>query len=417
MSSGHQGPVGDVARLSPKAPGVYFMHIPKTAGTALKEYLLRQFAPEEICPASSWREQEAVPPGTFRLVSGHFFDVGELFVATPHVLTILRDPVSRSLSEYGQLKSDPTHDPELHAYIAEERLSFSEFMRSEAGMHHLRDYQSRHLVANLGPSRSRDQRRLGDLAFMPSGDLLEAALDSLHSLAVLGVAERLSEFQALVAYTFGWKIARPLARVNVNPDRPKEAGLAEDDLQFLRELTTIDAQLYEHARQLSTSRLEQLIWGVVNAASRPTSPARETPKVQSVCADDLKHVDGWYALEGDARPGGPFRWSGPDTEAVVARGLDVPEATTVRLFILKAMPEEGIHAVRLILGDEYVKLSVAPSPGGGGWVLTGVVNRAHVSANIRCFTARTVSPSSTGMGDDGRLLGIAFRRLELVSPS
>jgi len=115
----------------------YFFHIPKTAGCTMAYRLLpRFFEPAEICPHTSYQALLATPDDErdrYRLFHGHFNDHLKHFVPGPlRVLTLLRHPFERAISQYRYILSSPTHplhqavaaQPDFGAYIRN-RLLFA----------------------------------------------------------------------------------------------------------------------------------------------------------------------------------------------------------------------------------------------------------------------------------------------------
>ena len=79
---------------------LFFVHIPKTAGASVNQFLESQFDDTEVCPG--WNPQDLVMLGdkarTFRLFRGHF-PAGQIQFAPPEteLFTILREPSSLSV--------------------------------------------------------------------------------------------------------------------------------------------------------------------------------------------------------------------------------------------------------------------------------------------------------------------------------
>lgn len=83
---------------------LYFLHIPKTAGTTLISLLDLHFAPDEICPIQlDTKIHELIPEkiAHYRLIRGHLdYDFYKLLAKKPIYITMLRDPLERVISLY-----------------------------------------------------------------------------------------------------------------------------------------------------------------------------------------------------------------------------------------------------------------------------------------------------------------------------
>src|SRR5260370_13102886 len=92
---------------------VYFLHIPKTAGTSFTGLLQSNFEPDRVFPYHLVHFLIDASPerlATYQLFTGHFFySLHLLLPRMPIYLTFLRDPVERTISHYAQIKRSPEH--------------------------------------------------------------------------------------------------------------------------------------------------------------------------------------------------------------------------------------------------------------------------------------------------------------------
>jgi hypothetical protein len=234
-----------------RAPGgVYFVHIPKTAGTSFRWMLEAQYPAARCCqvypalPGLVFHVPGAYPPidaGTANRIdcfSSHAplgtFPALERRLAT---ITLLREPVSRELS--------------LFAYSL-----------PRAGRRR-QDLEGLTLPQYIDLMRERHQdnmhvRMLSGAGF--AGDLDEAALSAARShlrerITAFGLTERFTDSMIVFARLFGWRSMRLVTR-NVTP-RPATAALPETLRQRLAEMNRYDTLLYEDARALFDERLRR----------------------------------------------------------------------------------------------------------------------------------------------------------------
>lgn len=251
----------------------YYLHIPKTAGTTFTVYLDRQFSTEHICPAQLWHQLLHISAETlrqYRLLRGHFYHYVLAFLPPgTRCLTLLRDPVERSLSHYAHILREPGHylHPQAHALG-----SLENFLNDPDTQSMIWNFQVRSLALDLDPvaiASTMDEDSLNRLALerclemmMPVGvadePLLQRAKDRLEAFAFVGVAERLQEALAVLSRMFGWDIPREFPALNVAPKRIGRHTLPGRTLDLLHEYTQLDADLYQHAQRLFDARFRQI---------------------------------------------------------------------------------------------------------------------------------------------------------------
>src|SRR4026208_2316272 len=86
---------------------LYFLHIPKTAGMSFTNFIKSQFAPSESNPDVNLSDFIKTPPeqiAKYKFIAGHFFyGVDDFIKQKPVYITMLRDPVERTISHYAHI--------------------------------------------------------------------------------------------------------------------------------------------------------------------------------------------------------------------------------------------------------------------------------------------------------------------------
>jgi hypothetical protein len=250
------------------------MHIMKTGGTALTTALARlndcadagESVTEVFLDQFVLRDPKQWAGVGF--VTGHLpWEARELLPRSTRTLTVLRDPVDRSLSHYWQLSINPDVQAESPGF------SLEEFVESPRWNTLCRDYQARQLahrvdLANAGkryapaerfaslgppfpPEHQYPLQSLFDCSPLVStgADLERAALQSLSEIEFVGVTEQLDDLYRQVAAAV-WSVDDPpvLGRENTSHDRPRRATVSAALVRRIEEMTLVDHALYEAAR-------------------------------------------------------------------------------------------------------------------------------------------------------------------------
>ena len=195
--------------LADRTRPLVFLHIHKTAGCSVRNWLRNRFAVEDCLLDCHHAARQSIDPSSYRFVTGHVgFDYLERFRQRPICFVVLRHPVERALSAYSFFqRNDDQYLRWLRDTIpreqAEERVRFTrranelslvEFLEREPVLARslLGDIQSRCLLGRSDRAHDSDQ------------ELLDGAARNLESCAVVGLTEYLPASLARVANYMGW---------------------------------------------------------------------------------------------------------------------------------------------------------------------------------------------------------------------
>lgn len=243
---------------------LFFMHIPKTGGLSLIQLLDNQFQPSEIFrlhSVASWKELEAFPPeqlASYRLVRGHFRfgpldrQIFRYFCQNPLILTMLRDPVSRTISAYRYVKRDER--ARIHEEVVSKQMTLLDYVTYPRFSGRINNVQT-HMVLGVvlgSPNRPGDGLELSDEA------MLMLAKEKLESFAFFGLTERFEDSVRLMTYTFGWPMADQVPSENVSPQPSSYDSIDSATLEAIQRKTDLDAKLYAYAEELLAARHRQM---------------------------------------------------------------------------------------------------------------------------------------------------------------
>ncbi len=224
---------------------VVFLHIPKTAGTTLRSILRDRFDglpifPDDAtmskfggyAPLAHLESLDRDARGRLALIMGHYtWPALRPLVEDPFRISVVRDPMARTISELKHIQRVPTHF--LREQIGAEVIDTQAILGSEVGRHYLKNRQIR--------------------TFAPT---LTEAVEVLQQMEFVGIHERLGDSIRLLARLLDWpEPAHPPRRLNRAPAVQDELGILTDtDRAVVEELIAQDRKFYDIASGLFAER-------------------------------------------------------------------------------------------------------------------------------------------------------------------
>ncbi len=229
---------------------IVFLHLPKTGGTTLHNLLIKHFEEDEICKErtnelAKVSEEEI---GSKRLFSGHFtYNTVIQKIPEPRkIITLLREPKSRILSEYYFRRSHKIEFILEHypSYLPAKKYNLSDYL----------DHQKNEIGNKM-------TRFLSD-SELDEKQQLDLAKKRLREMTAIGITEEIGFSINFIFSSLGFPIPTETPRYLAFDKLAEEYSYCEKIVkepltneikQKLDELTYLDQQLYKYAVQLWSS--------------------------------------------------------------------------------------------------------------------------------------------------------------------
>ncbi|KAM4732213.1 heparan-sulfate 6-O-sulfotransferase 2 [Anableps anableps] len=272
---------------------IVFLHIQKTGGTTFGRHLVRNIQLERPCECHAGQKKcTCLRPGKKETWLFSRFSTGwscglhadwtELTHCVPsrmdsretqrnqpsrnyYYITILRDPVSRYLSEWRHVQRGATWKASLH--VCDGRSpTLSELPSCYSGDDWSGCSLQEFMSCPYNLANNRQTRMLADLSLVGcynvsamSEDerwavLLDSAKRNLKGMAFFGLTEYQRKTQYLFERTFNLQFIAPFTQLNGT--RASSVEVPPETQQRIRQLNQWDVELYEYARDLFLQRFQ-----------------------------------------------------------------------------------------------------------------------------------------------------------------
>ena len=231
----------------------FFLHIPRTAGTTLNSILCQHFPEENTISVYSDAEYQKHRYHTtdeiahIEFITGHLLlestDPPSIYGIPVRVLTLLREPIGRLVSEYHFLKTWKQNH--LYALLNEKDISFAQYIQSTEKMLY---YRGKNFMT----------RCIAGMDVKDDPYPQEALAKAKHNLAevftFVGIQERFMESLVMLANLLGME---NILHEKRNALVKGHAQVSEEDIALAREMNRADTELYAFACELFDQRVRE----------------------------------------------------------------------------------------------------------------------------------------------------------------
>jgi hypothetical protein len=399
---------------------VFFLHIPKTAGTSVREYFEWYYVERTICAGfseTSISDALGREGHSRRFYSGHVsFDYLDYFFPDHDWLTFLRDPLARTVSQYSNWMDSSSHQDRwlegdgigaLRGAVLEAVAlpGITEFVMAENPI--IRGVSFNPHTRNLISGQFPNDGFTPD--FYSQAMVDEAFRNLTQRFAFFGITERMADSLELLGRTFS-HLPRQIERKNTTARKQ----CTPEEVDAVQRMTRMDIELYRRACEVFAQRFETTSHWPSSAAAIQSLQGSFS-RTGEIRADSSLVENGWGYLQ-QGENGLSYRWTEGDSDAP-ARLLvpDAAGAQIVRLLTYGFVTQAYVHTMVLQLGETRL-VPESMRTGNYGNILAWRIPQDAPevqSAGQRYLTIRAPKSLVSGV-DQERNIGFALFKAEVL---
>jgi hypothetical protein len=238
---------------------IYFLHIPKTAGSSVRE-MLRVNYHDKLCPYWNYDDLASSSENCiekYDVSAGHFgMSLLNLLDRHPVTFTFLRHPIDRTLSHFMHVKRESNHP--YHKYVID--MDISDFLTDPITLPLVYNFQSRYMsftptgfdcLSRFPSACSKPGHLSVTWELMSYGmsdmDILDQSLRSLDKINFVGFVEDFDNSMTRLVQLLGIR-NYDIPKINVSANTADLANVTSTVRDRILELNQIDMNLYDVAK-------------------------------------------------------------------------------------------------------------------------------------------------------------------------
>lgn len=409
--------------------GIYFLHIPKCAGTTFRTWLENNYHKDETIGFWNDISVTKTPPSVLkskRCISSHSgWGLMEHLADTHRVVTVLRDPIERTISSYRFIQQITGHALNKLA----RSVNTLEFFQHPTVRRCMANGQTRQLAFRSMKNTIEIQSLAGtfiqneyEMKKIDEFDerTLEIAIKNMDKIEFLGTSDNINELVLSICDFYGWYPPNNLPKLNVT-HAEFTADVTSNVIDEVKSINEKDIILYEkHAinsmRKRAGSLQRRKVIEKFEIAIKSATPRADF----RFDFESPLNGEGWYGREQE-NGGWIVRWTGPEASSSLYLRLDPSFNHAITLmassYLHEIMSGLEIFANGKKLDVSFIQLE---SPAGCKRVIKTVVDSTLLSKydgllEFRIQLPYTIIPHELSSTDpDRRALGIYVHWLDFI---
>jgi len=370
---------------------LYFLHIPKTAGTTLTTFLDDHFNYNKIFKEMVWSGllKTKTDFRNYNLIRGHFgYGLYRNLSKKPLSITMLRDPIERTISFYHHINVDPISNNWVPKEFLLKHESLFHLLNDNEKKNIFTNNQTRHIALDLDViklAKSKKSEFLYESSYefvnpnMPQNKLLEIAKYNLKDFIFFGLQEKFAESLQMLCYVFGWKPIKNISKYMVLSNRPKKKDLSNEVIKKIEEINSLDLDLYNYAKIMFENRYKQMINELMEKYYKKKYEKLQFSNViyelleknYDDFNEDVKMFQtidysfreplqgtGWYSREIAEDKKTIFRWTGPDKASNIDFPISKDHEYLIQFKIIMLKNPQLLDDIKIKVNDNLIKSKI-----------------------------------------------------------